>query len=167
MNAKLLWLPKIIELTDFGGNFLLYQDYLYSIFKRDFIDSFPKLGRSPVFHFKEDTNGKRNIFWHLTTEIDQTNNQRNSDLRRCERLVWIRPIIKNYLEPEIFYWEKTNKKEIRSYLFIPDVNYLIILKKTKTIYYLITAYPINYENKKERFLKEAEFYNPKNAKTAL
>jgi hypothetical protein len=161
------WLPQIIELVAFGGDFFAYQDHLYSLFTKDFITSHPTLGGFPVLATRKQVDGKCETFWHFTTETDYISGDRNTRLERCERICWVRPMVENLIQPEIVFWKKPHKRGERLYFFLPDFCYLLVVAKGKDRYYLTTAYYIDYEHRKNTYLAEALKYNPKNTKTAL
>ena len=111
------WLPKLVLLDDYYGNWDEYLHVLYSAFKKDFIDSRPffrreklALKRYPI----ED--GKEATFWHVISE-GKVENERIPDLRRCERIPWIRPIIEHEAEQIIKVWENYRKNEKRILLW--------------------------------------------------
>ncbi|HLE63375.1 MAG TPA: hypothetical protein VI750_09555, partial [Pyrinomonadaceae bacterium] len=63
------WLPALVLLQDYGGDWDRYLEAIYAYFKRDFVDSRPAfrgtrlaLKRHPVSQGKEAT------FWHMTSE---------------------------------------------------------------------------------------------------
>jgi len=159
------WLP---ELTPFIGynNWNEYVDFLYDIFKRDFIDDRPLYLGKPVFFDKKQRDGKPEGFWHLLTDgsYDYCTGQRDTSLLRCERVGWIRPIIENNQDAEILFWRGPGKrnKEIRHYLFLHNYDYVVILIERKGII-LATAFYVNYGHTKRKLLKA---YNKYKSKTA-
>ena len=89
----LSWLPPLVLLESFGGNWTEYIEEVYAQFKRDFVDSKPSfrgvrmgLKRYPMEQGKEGT------FWHMTSE-GKVEADRLPDLRRCERIGWPRTLI--------------------------------------------------------------------------
>jgi hypothetical protein len=99
------WLPALICLSDFGGNWDRYQQGLYEVFRRDFLEArlyfrgLPlRLKRHPL------ADGKEATFWHFTSE-GHVEAERTPDLRRCERIAWPRPIIERVDDPAVKVWE--------------------------------------------------------------
>ncbi len=89
------WLPQLIKLENFGGDWQRYIDEVFAIFYKDFIESQPKFREMWVRCRRDLLDGKEAGFWHCVSEgADEAN--RNSDLRRCERIRWVRVIIENY-----------------------------------------------------------------------
>ena len=154
-NCK--WLSPINpckELKDYKE----YEANLYKIFRKMFFDD-------KVFfkglQVKVETNPKyleyEHAFIHLTCKTESPNpkdvNDREPDFRRCERLHWIKSIIEKYpclencvnCEGLLLYEEYVNGNEnrIRTKIFFPKEQYIIILEKRKNYYELITAFFID------------------------
>jgi len=94
-------LPPLVCLADFGGDWSRYEEALYEIFCRDFkrdliyFQGQPlRLKRYPI------SGGKEATFWHLTSE-GSVESQRTPDLRRCERIPWLRSIIEQADDPAL------------------------------------------------------------------
>ena len=81
-----IWLPKLVELSDYQGDFLAYIEAVYSHFRVDFVDSTPVFDSTP-FKLKRHPmdQGKEATFWHLTT-TGKDEATRENDLRRV--LLW-------------------------------------------------------------------------------
>ena len=92
--------------------------------------------------------GKELIFWHLTTRKikpvkiprrkqkfypegqEYIESERLLDMRRCERLPWIKPLIEHPDEPEILSWDyEEGDRTIKTYIWIKDDNFVVIMKK--------------------------------------
>ena len=92
--------------------------------------------------------GREKIFWHLTTrEVkptpiprrkrrfypkDQTHTkaERYPDLRRCERLPWVRALIEKTGESEVLAWDYEEwNLTIKTYIWLKDYNFVVIMKK--------------------------------------
>ena len=161
------WLPKMIKLEDYNGNWEKYYKNLYNLFVNDFINN------SLYFNSKKvniRTNPKQNnyehAFIHLTCETMSDGialNDRMPDIRRCERLGWNRAIITNY--PcnnncnnckKILYYEEYYKNTIRISLLFYDVRFKVILERRTNYYLLITGFYIKYDY---RLNKEYEKVN--------
>jgi hypothetical protein len=88
------WLPPLILLEDFGGDWDRYMNELYSCFQQDYVFRllpFFKgvrigLKRHPIIDNKEAT------FWHLISS-GKVEADRIPDIRRCERICWSRAVI--------------------------------------------------------------------------
>jgi hypothetical protein len=80
----------LVRLEDHGGDWQRYIDAVYAVFYGDFIASQPRFRGRPVVIGKQIIDGKERTFWHATSE-GNIEVQRTPDLRRCERIGWIRP----------------------------------------------------------------------------
>ncbi len=148
------WLTPIIELTEFSGNWNRYNDHLFSIFKKDFIDSQPIFHGKPVFMGNPALfNGKPECFWHVTSQKDKQTGERVPNLRRCERVAWIRLIIEHCGNPEVWEWPKQHERDLRHNLFLEKENFLVVLIERKK-FYLVTAIYINYPHTRKRLESE-------------
>lgn len=88
-------LPPLI-ICENWSDFKKYDDRIYQIFKRDFIDSHPlfesknvNIRRHPLIDNKEQT------FFHITSKDYNENEERCPDPRRCERIAWVRKFIED------------------------------------------------------------------------
>jgi hypothetical protein len=149
------WLPDLIHLNDYSGNWQKYIDYVFSIFYKDFIQSQPKFEskwvrcrRDPIF------DGKEAGFWHCTSD-GQDESQRIPDLRRCERIGWIRAIIENCEYKDILLWKSKKNSEIRVYLWFNE-EYVVVLGVRNRFFQLITAFCTDRNHTRERLKKEYE-----------
>lgn len=68
--------------------------------------------------------------------------ERTPDLRRCERIPWIRAIIENAHNPSVQIWSNANRGDRRTSIWF-DEEYLIVLGHRKGYWQLITAFPTN------------------------
>lgn len=153
------------EIIDFGDccEDTKKIDFLYEIFKNEFIDVDVHLNGTiyidPKTHDKEDD--KEKIFWHIITRKDR--DVRNFDIPRACRIKWIKPIILNFLSENIklFYYYEDNRK-IRLYLWAFQNDFVVILQKLgNSSSYLVTSFYIDNQRKKDIFEKKYKDYNDK------
>lgn len=163
------WLPKIVAIDEFGGNWELYNQELYKIFLNDFINNKLYFNNKIV---KVRVNPKQNnyehAFIHLTCVAMQdakTINDRIPDFRRCERIAWNRKIIENYQCNgsckecrKILYYEEYYKNNVRIHLLFADVDFKVILEKREKYYLLITGYYIQYKHVLQKEIKKFLLY---------
>ena len=116
MTENCDWLPALVSSKDYGDDWKQYVNELFAIFYRDFIESQPKLDgkwvccrRDPIY------DGKEAGFWHCVSEGPEES-KRTLDLRRCERIAWIRRIIDNAQDQRIVSWSRRKGREQRRYL---------------------------------------------------
>ena len=157
INCKLL--PPLNECTDLA-EWKNYEENLYQIFQNTFLINTLSF-QNKMIRIKEypKYNNYETAFIHLICKqesIKTTNpNDREPDLRRAERLHWIKFIITSYpcLENCInchgillykeYYNGNTNRLRIK--LFLPIERYLIVLEERKNYLLLITAFYIDNE----------------------
>lgn len=153
-----LELPELVELTEFGGNFKNYLEAVYEIFINDFVRNRPafrgvRLGlkKYPVSAGKEAT------FWHITSEGDDEQT-RLPDLRRLERIRWPAFLINNSEHPYLKVWENTRGNKTNILILHELENYVVVLRKGNGYLLPWTAYLIEYEWRKKKFIREYEEY---------
>ncbi len=161
MLSDKCWLPKQ-EIYDGQSPWIEYEDALYSIFKHDFLDTYPKFEgiRVSVKHYPIE-NGKEDAFFHITCKDYKGNGIREPDLRRCERIRWIRAFIENYkcdasLCSEcdgVKLWREPYKNRVRIHILLEEERYVVILEERKTYFLLITAFYLDYEHALQKQLK--------------
>ena len=147
------WLPELFSVHPWTDS--TYSD-LYHIFVRDFIDSQPLYHGQAIWFFPEVEDGKHIIFWHLTTRDDKSTGQRLPDLRRCERLPWVRPILCRPPYPEILDWDyEEGDGTTKTYVWLKENNFVVILKKYPDgSRRLITSFWIDYPHTKRRLMNK-------------
>lgn len=136
------WLPAMISTN--GEPKEVFQR-LYDVFYRDFhVNRCYFAGRSvgwdrrilPGETYEEG-------FWHLITEMNDQENDRLFDPRRSERLPWCRPTIVNNADPAVRVWDYQQGKHLRTYVWLYQEDYLVVLEKKRRFVFLITAYHID------------------------
>ncbi len=153
------WLPDLILLQDFSGDWSKFMDAIYQIFRGDFILTKPKFrGGAIKTKWHPIVDGREATFWHVI-QTGKVENERTPDLRRCERVPWIRPVIEHEKEPSIKVWENKRKQEKRICLWLEDYEYLVVLAKRKGYILLWTAYPVTDNQRKRKLQKEYEEFN--------
>ncbi len=152
------WLPALVLLEHYGGNWDEYIEAVYQYFKADFVDSTPQfenrnvgLIRYPLFQQKEFA------FWHCTSEGEEEE-QRAPDIRRCERIRWPRPVIEHSTDKLVRCWPNKRGSEKRILLWFYDSDYLVVLADRGKYVLFWTAYPLTYKHTREKLAKEYEEY---------
>jgi hypothetical protein len=147
------WLPPMVPVDPWAHNTF---DRLYAVFERDFKDTHPVYGGKVVWYFPEVEDGKEVIFRHLTHREQGFAGERLPDMRRCERLPWVRAIIENSEKPEVLTWDyKEGDGSIRTYLWLKDFDFLVLMKKYRDgSRRLITSYLIDYPHKRRKLEKK-------------
>jgi len=167
MTNKLDWIPGLVQVADYGGDWDKYLNALYQFFRKDFIDSNPMFRGTSVGITKYPySQGKESTFWHIISE-GNVEEDRTPDFERCKRIRWPRAIIEHCDgEASIQVWENMHGREKRTLirLIFAENDYLIVLAWHKTTVLLVTAYLITWESQKNRLQKEYEVFK---ADTAL
>ncbi|MFA5010072.1 MAG: hypothetical protein WC553_02480 [Patescibacteria group bacterium] len=153
--ATIDWLPAIVELGEHSGNWDKYIDAIYAHYCKDFVASKPLFRGLPVVsRFAPPLNGKGITFWHLVSE-GKTEATRIPDLRRCERVCWVRPMIENSASLKV--WEVKRKDKLHVCIALSDWSYVVVLApRNKGYFVLLTAYTVEYDHRKRRLEAECE-----------
>jgi hypothetical protein len=154
------WLPPLLRLEDFGGDWRRYIDAVYAVFERDFITSQTTFQGARVSYRRRDRGqeppeGKASTFWHVVTE-GGADPDRLPDLRRCERIGWIRALIDAASVGEAYAWENDERGEPRVLIAPPDFSHIVVLARREGYLLLVTAFPVDLERRRQRFRLEYE-----------
>lgn len=154
---------SILVCEDFG-HFKEYEDGLFEIFLSKYENGAIVYNGLPVRmkHYPPNY-GPRSGFYHLICEnYDHTQNEedRVPNPRRCERLKWPETIIMSCGSqcPELLVWENKRHGKENIVLFCPELDYVVILSKRKNYLLLTTAYPVEYNNRRNNLLEEYNKY---------
>lgn len=151
------WLQGLELYEDFNGNWSKYQEVIYDIFKTDFIDSKPLFEGKEVNIRKHPIEyGKEEAFFHVTCQDYSKNQNRVPDIRRCERIRWVRDFIENYncdssVCPDcdgIKLWEEPAPKGTykRVHLLLEEERYMVVIERRETYCLLITAFYFTHDH---------------------
>ena len=129
---------------------------LYEIFERDFKETKPVYSGSIVWFFPNIEDGKEVLFWHLTHREDMSTDERLPDLRRSERLPWVRKMIDHSDKPEVFAWDyKESSGDIRTYVWLKNYDFLVLMKMYPNgRRRLITSYYVDHGHKRRKLEKK-------------
>nr|EDZ39903.1 MAG: Hypothetical protein CGL2_11389059a [Leptospirillum sp. Group II '5-way CG'] len=149
------WLPELFSVDPWREK--TYEE-LYSLFEKDFKGSQPKFEDKVIWFFPDMEDGKERIFWHLTSREDKETGQRLPDLRRCERLPWVRPILDHPEKSEVLVWDhREGDGDVKTYFWVENFNFVVILKKYPDgNRRLITSFWLEYDNTKKKLRKKFE-----------
>lgn len=158
MSDKLpSWLPEPLNLDPWQID---TYEKLYKIFCLDFKSSntlYFKKEKIIIFSYNHHLlDGKEKVFWHITNREDKAYSDRLPDLRRAERINWIRPIIENYTSSDIYCFDFTeSSQKINTYLWLYKHDFVVILQRlNRENYTIITAFYISYDNKRRDLLNK-------------
>lgn len=156
---KPAWLPNTISLD---GEWEKTLNKLYLIFVEDFIKGKPKFGDRSVWWDQNKYDGRfEEGFWHVISAKDHATQERIPDFERAKRLPWCAPVVLNYQDPQIKCWDfQEGRGKIRTYIWLEQWDYLVILEKRSTrngeIAFLITAYFISGSSSRKKLTQKYE-----------
>lgn len=164
------WLPNMIKVNPWSDQ--KTYDELYRVFCRDIRNYDLRYFGNKVRFFYGLEDGKEKIFWHLTSrqqdkiprrkmkfhKTNQDKPERLPDLRRCERLNWIKPIIEHPTDGEVLSWDyEEGNSNIRTYVWIKNFDFVVIMKKMPNgKRMLITSFYVDKEYKRNDFERKYE-----------
>jgi hypothetical protein len=159
-------LPDEIKLSDFSGDWTSYKEAVYRAFCDEVVDKLSFLGLPIKCRYFQPIDGMHRTFWHLiTTDRGQSNNdeEREVDMRRCEKIRWISHIIRHSDSVDIKCWENKRGSNTNIILWLENENYMIVLSKRKDYYLLITAYTHGNGTKKRNTIESQANSDPRNS----
>jgi hypothetical protein len=149
------WLPSLIQLEDYDGNWHKYIDAVFAIFYRDFIETVPKFAGKYVRCRRDPiVDGKEAGFWHCVSE-GPDEDQRTPDLRRCEKIGWVRKVIEHANDADVDVWVQRKGREPRVHIWFQET-YLVVLGDRGRYYQLITAFCTDREHTKQKKRRERD-----------
>src|SRR4051812_29272283 len=100
------WLPPMMVLADYDGDWHRYVDALY----QRYLDDLGRkqllfLGRPVALRFHPHNDGKGYGFWHCIEE-GPVEADRAVTMERCKRIPWIKAIIENWNSHGVDYWQE-------------------------------------------------------------
>ena len=159
------WLPPLEICSDLA-NWKLYEDQIYEMFLNDFVNSQTFYIDDPVKIKKYPViDGREEAFWHVTCQDYSHKHERSPDLRRCERIRWIRKLIENNdcnQEECIFcdgikVWNEADNKN-RIHILFENERYMVVLEPRNNYYLLITAFYFDQDHALRKKLNKYEKY---------
>lgn len=155
---KKLALPKLLSLEDFGGDIKAYLEAVYQVFKTDFVDSKPTFQGKRLGLKKHPTvEGKEYTFYHFTHDGD-IETERLPNLRRMERIGYIRMMIDHSTHPSLKVWRNKRGPHERILIFHEEERFLVVLDDRGDYILPWTAYTIEQDFRVRKLLKEYEAY---------
>ena len=168
-DSSKVCIPNMIECENLA-EWNNYLNKLYvEVFKPQFIETVPIFKGRDVISRREPMDGNwEHGFTHMT-HVDLLHNSddpndRIPDLRRSERLNWVRRIIENYecsVEyncGKILYWEEMYRGQVRCNLLFYEERFLVVLEQRRNIYFLITSFYIERDWELNKRIKKFEIY---------
>lgn len=154
MNDHVGWLPPLVEMASYGGDWKSYEAALYAFFRADFIASTPTFdGRRVQLKRHPMVEGKEATYWHCISE-GRTEADRVPDLRRCERIRWPRPCIEHPAELRV--WIEDRSGEDRIHLWLETEGYIVVLAIRNGYVILWTTFYVRHEHERRKFTRRYE-----------
>lgn len=128
-------------LEPFTGNWESYIDHIYAIYKQTILQSNLRYNNLPVQpRFTPESHGKHHGFWHITSD-GEIEEEREPDLRRCERIRWVQWVIDNVAAyAEVSWWEEKRGNTLEIVIWIESEQYVVVLSERRDYWLLKTAY---------------------------
>jgi len=149
--------PFLPAMLDLDGDWDTILARLYSVFVKDF-KGLQTYHRGLKVKYNEtiraDGLGKEEGFWHAVTRLCQDTGERLIDYPRAKRLPWAKPLMESPERPEIKVWqyrEGTADRGLRTYIWLENYNYALVLHKKKYVLYWVSAFYV--ESWKQKDLK--------------
>lgn len=155
-------MPDIVQLSDYNGQWDRYILAIYAIFEKNMINERPMfLGNPVTLNTEPIFDGKIRSFWHVISEGKGGDENRLPDLRRCESISWIKPLIQEdntCVHHKVWakYHDKTKKD--RWYIWCDELDYVVILEDRGSVFRLITAFNVTFNSKRVSFENEYLLY---------
>lgn len=165
------WLPQLMLYEDYDG-WTDYQNEIYQIFRQDFIDTFPEFqGKRVKIRYQPIEYGREEAFYHITCQDYYKNGERVPDLRRCERIKWVRRFIENYqcnMEQcvecsGIKTWEESYGNNKRVHILFEEERYMVVVERRAQYSLLITAFYFEEDHSLRKKLKKYNIYKAESA----
>jgi hypothetical protein len=150
------WLPELLKWN--GSDWPNYIEKVFGLFDEGFISSKAMFrGQEVRLRWMPVHEGKPSAFWHLVQEgkIEQ---DRTPDLRRCERIEWLRAIIDHSDDAAVKVWENERRGsggvQRQVLLWLEEEDFLVVLGKRHGYFLLLTAYTTNREHTRRKLRDE-------------
>jgi hypothetical protein len=154
--------PELVLFNAFGGNWDTYEAELNRIFSVEIAcETLQFQGVRVGCRRHPEALGRWASFWHLVQEGVVEDN-RTPDLRRCERIGWVRWVIENAeTHPAIDVWRNTRGAEINTLLWYRE-EYLVVLAQRQGYWLLKTAYCTEQSGRIRQLRKERDAFRQAN-----
>ena len=151
-------LPDLIFFETYKGNFALYNEAVYAVFKRDFVKSRPIFqGKKLALKAHPLIDGKEYTYYHFT-HSGNVETERIPDMRRMERIGFPKPMIDFSDDEDLKVWRNKRGKSERILILHHAERYLVVLEDRKNYILPWTAYLIEDDSRLQRLLHEYQCY---------
>ncbi|MCA0961763.1 hypothetical protein [Salipiger bermudensis] len=148
--------PDLLHFEDLDGDWDRYEAALYQVFEQDIIEFDLSFRGHPVNARRAPEHERKwACFWHLISE-GRVEDDRLPDLRRCERIRWVRWVIENAdVCGDIDVWQNRRNGETNWLLWYRE-EYLVILAARTGYFLLRTAFCTDREHRREKLRRERD-----------
>lgn len=144
------WVPDLIP---FEGDWSQYVDQIYAAFRKNLLQQPVYFcGRRVSVRAEPRDEGKEAGFWHAISE-GEDEEARIPDLRRCERIEWVRALIEAD-SSLVCEWQTVRGSDRRIVRALPDFSYVVVLADRKKYVLFITAYCVEREHRRRKLESE-------------
>lgn len=144
------WLPPLVLLEDYGGNWDDYLEAAYQIFCADFLGVRPDFdGKRMGLKQHPIELGKEATFWHFV-QSGSIEADRLPEMRRFERIRWPRAVIDNHADGAIKRWSEIRNGTENIHLWCDEAEYLVVLADRDEFVLPWTAYPVERQHQKNK-----------------
>lgn len=148
------WLPATLP---FDGNWFAYVEVLYRCYLDHFVTNTTYWrGKRVGMRYEPATNGKAYTFWHITCGLDPVTGDINApDLDRCARVAWVKPLIEAEAT-KVVTWEQVRGRDRKVAIALPDFSFVVFLAERRDWMYLLTAYCVMSQGRRDKYRREYE-----------
>ncbi len=144
------------------GDWDTHCDAIYQCFERD-LRAASFFGLRVSRRKAPEVKGKPDGFWHVISEqVDRESDDRIPDLRRCERVPWIGPMISACGTDRVLCWKQerpSGKGGDGIVVALPSFEFVVILRPRKGYALLSTAFGPS-GRKRAKMRRECEAAGP-------
>ena len=154
------WLPDLIRLPEFDGDWERYIKVVYDAYRQDWLTERPDfLGKRMGLKRQPERFGWDATFWHLTQQ-GSAEESRTPDLRRCERIRWPRALVEAVCGSEVRRWENTRRGGHNHLLALEDFSYVFVIRDHGEYVLPWTAYCVEHANARDALRREFSAFRP-------
>ena len=151
-------LPDLIFFEDYKGNFALYNEAVYAVFKHDFVKNRPVFqGKKLALKAHPLIDGKEYTYYHFT-HSGNVETERVPDMRRMERIGFPKPMIDFSDDKDLIVWRNKRGTSERILILHHAERYLVVLEDRINYILPWTAYLIEDDSRLRRLLHEYQCY---------
>jgi hypothetical protein len=145
------WLPELLE---WRGDWSSFVEQVYAEFRADLLEA-PAHFQGQRVAVRRDPldQGKVAGFWHAISE-GSDEEERIPDLRRCERIRWIRALVECPDPAEVRVWETKRGSDRRVLFALDDFSYVVVLAKRRSYMLFLTAFLVKKRHRRRKLEKE-------------